>query len=66
MDLAQKKATLYRNEVFQMPDEIKLNDAAYINKILDEMIKNVCQGPEYESFLKDYKKYATHFIRQVE
>ncbi len=66
MDIDKKKAQLYKNEIFQMPEEIKLTDANYINKIIDEITKNVSQGPEYAKFLKDYKKYTTHFIRKVE
>jgi hypothetical protein len=60
------KSTLYKNETFKMPEEIKLTDALYIEKLLEEMQLNIRQGPEYEKFVGDFKKFTTHFIRQVE
>ena len=56
----------FQKDDIKMPSEIKMISPEYLNQIVDEIQKNIGQGPEFEKVTKDFKKFATHFMRKYE
>lgn len=56
----------FQKDDIRAPQEIKSINADYLNQIVDEIQKNIGQGPEFEKVTKDFKKFATHFMRKYE
>ena len=48
------------------PQEIQKMSANYIEQILEEIQRNMKQGIEYDKVTRDFKKFATHFMRKHE